>query len=203
MSLVELLVAMFVTGILLAGVATVFAGTLNGVRTVNTKTSTTADARISMEAITRTLRVAYKPTGKTSAIALATDHTLSFYALLNRTGVAGATPLPAFIEYDWAGNCLTEAKTPGRINAVGALVWDTGRTSKCLARTTIPPDFGYYPDSVTSTPLPVPSGGLASLPSQTVDSIEITVTVKDPGNPTVGGVPIVSRVTLINVLIGA
>jgi len=203
LSLVELLVAMFVTSILLAGVATVFTGTLTGVRKVNVKTATSADARISMEAMSRTIRVAVEPSGQPSAIAVATDHTLSFYALLNRTGTAGAQPLATLVEYAWSANCVTEAQTPGRLNSSGVLVWDTGRTVKCLARTSVAPDFAFFVDGVTAVPLIVPASGLTAMARQTVYSIQATVTVKDPSNADVSGVPVRDRVTLVNVLNGA
>jgi hypothetical protein len=88
------------------------------------------------------------------------------------------------------------------------MVWDTGRTSKCLARTMDEPLFEYFPNSAAITPIPMPipppvPPGLTGLTRQTVTSLQVTVTVRDPGNPTIGAVPIVSRVTLINVLIGA
>jgi prepilin-type N-terminal cleavage/methylation domain-containing protein len=199
MTLVELLVAMFVTSILLAGVATVFTGTLGAVRTVNVKTSTTADGRIAMEAITRTVRVAFQPSGQSSALILATTSKLSFYALLNRTGVNTATPLASLIEYDWDGTCITEAQTPGRTNGAGAVVWDTGRVSKCLARTSVAPSFAYYTSGSSSTPMVVPTAGLIDTDRQDVVSIQASVTIKDAANPSVTGVPVSDRITLINV----
>lgn len=202
MSLVELLVAMFVASILLAGVATVFSGTLSSVRTVNVKTATAAEARIAMESISRNLRVAVKASGQTSALATATDSSLAFYALLNRTNVPGAIPLPTLVEYSWSANCLAEAKTPGRMNSLGVLVWDTGRTSTCVAHTSVAPTFTYYLDSVTTTALAVPATGLSAVVRPTVTSVRAAVTVKDPNNPGVTGVPVQSRITLINVLNG-
>lgn len=203
MSLVELLVAMAITTVLLAGVATVFSGTMKGVRSVNARTSLAADGRISMESISRTLRVAVKPAGQSAAIASATDHTLTFYALLNRTGSpATTTPLATFVEYGWDGTCVTEAKTPGRINSSGVLVWDTGRVSKCLVRTSIEPDFSYYIDGTTTTAIVVPTGGLTALTRQTVESVSVTVNMRDPNNTSVKAFAMTGRVTLTNVVNG-
>lgn len=209
MTLVELLVAMFVTSILLAGVATVFSGTMRGVRTVNTKTGTTADARIAMEAISRTLRVAIIPTNESSALVTAGPSTLTFYALINRTGSATATPLPSLIEYAWNGTCVTEAQTLGRTLTVPAssgstLAWDTGRTSKCLARTSIAPVFSYYKADASSganafTLIALPPSGLALAARQTVISVRAAITISDANNPDVSGVPVTDQVTLINV----
>lgn len=199
MTLVELLIAMFITSILLAAVASVFAGTMKNVRVVNTKAATTADGRIAMEAITRTIRVAFQPSNQVSALALANTNTLSFYALINRTGVNTSTPLPSLIEYGWDGTCLTEAQTPGRLNASSILVWDTGRVNKCLARTTIKPVFAYYLTGNATTPLTVPGTGLAAATLQTVQSIQVTVNVQDATNPSITGVPFTDRVTMINV----
>jgi Tfp pilus assembly protein PilW len=208
MTLVELMIAMFVTSILLASVATVFTGTLRGVRTVNAKTSTAADARIAMEAISRTLRVAYTPAEEDSALVSATATSLSFYALLNRTGSASsALPLPTLIEYGWDGTCLTEAQTPGRNLSVASstgsiMAWDTGRVSKCLARTTVAPDFSYYLNAAAGTEIPIPAvGGLSLTARQTVGSIEFALTIQDPNTSDIKGVPIVDRATLINVQI--
>ena len=199
LSLVELLVAMFVASILLAGVATVFTGTLRAVRTVNVKTSTSADGRIAMEAMTRTIRVAFQPSNQTTAIASATANTLTFYSLINRTGVNTAIPLPSFIEYGWDGTCITEAQTPGVTNAAGVLVWDTGRVSKCLARTSVAPVFNYYTTGSGTTPLTIPAGGLTAMTRQTVVSIQVALTISDAANPTVTGVPVTDRITMINV----
>jgi prepilin-type N-terminal cleavage/methylation domain-containing protein len=199
MSLVEVLVAMFVTSILLAAVGTVFTGTLRGVRAINVKTSTTADARIAMEAMTRTLRVAYLPSNQTSTIASATGSAVSFYSLINRTGSTTATPLPTFVEYYWSGNCVNEAQTPGRINTAGVLVWDTGRIAKCLARTSVAPVFAYYTSGSSASAITIPGTGLVLTDRQSVVSIQASLTVQDPANSGIAGIPITDRITMINV----
>jgi Tfp pilus assembly protein PilW len=205
MTLVELMVAIFVTSILLAGVATVFTTTLRAARTVNIKASSTADARIAMEAMSRTLRVAYLPAGETAAIVSATANALSFYALINRTGVATAQPLPTLIEYSWDGTCLNEAQTPGRTLSVpsadgSTMAWDTGRATKCLARTSIAPVFAYYLSGSDPSAMTIPTGGLSATDLPTVESVQASVTIKDPANPSIGGIPMTDRVTLVNVL---
>jgi len=201
-SLVELVVTMAVGSILLTAVATVFVGTLRAVRTTTVKTSTAADVRLGMEAMTRTLRVAVQPTQTSPALVTATPSSLSFYTLINRTG-ATTQPAPTLVEYGWDGTCVTEAQTPPRTltnpPAAGpAYAWDTGRRSKCLFRTSVAPQFTYYADGVTTTPLTVSSANLGE-----VQSVQAVLTARDAGNSDVNPVVSTMRVTLRNVVYAA
>jgi prepilin-type N-terminal cleavage/methylation domain-containing protein len=58
MTLVELMVAMFATAILLAGVGTVFVGALRSLRVVTAKADLTSDAQLAMQTMTGRLRAA-------------------------------------------------------------------------------------------------------------------------------------------------
>jgi hypothetical protein len=211
-SLVELAVAAAITSVVLAAVGAVFVGALRTVRTVNSQTSTSADARIGMESITRSLRVAVRPDGLSSALVSATASSLSFYALINRTGVdATATLAPTLVEFSYDGTCIREAHTPARTLSSPPTggpfyAWDTGRTEKCLIRTTTAPAFAYYTTPVLASggtdiaPLTLPGSGLAAATLPTVQSIQITLVVKDAANPSLAGVTNLSRVTLDNVV---
>lgn len=213
MSLVELAVTAAITSVVLAGVATVFIGSVRTVRTVNSQTSTSADARIGMESITRNLRVAIRPDGESSALVLATSDAVSFYALINRTGAAATSSLVAtLVELSYDGTCINEAHTPARTltsppTGGPFYAWDTGRTSTCLLRTSVAPQFAYYATPVLTDssgvdipPLTVPTGGLATADLTTVQSIQVTLVVKEAANPTLAGSTSLSRVTLTNVL---
>ncbi|MEJ2579246.1 MAG: prepilin-type N-terminal cleavage/methylation domain-containing protein [Kineosporiaceae bacterium] len=212
MSLVELAVAMAISTIVLAALGAVFVSTISVVRTTGSQTSTSADARIGMEAMTRSLRVAIRPDGLATALAVADSSAVSVYSLLNRTGAtAPATLAPTLVEYTYDGTCVWEAQTPARTLSSPAsggpyYAWDTGRTEKCLLRTTVAPHFAYYTTPVLSTggtdvaPLTVPGGGLDEASRATVVSVQITLVVRDAANPDLPGVTDLSRVTLTNVI---
>ena len=201
-SLVELVVAMAVGSILLTAVATVFIGTLRAVRMTTVKTSTAADTRLGVEAMTRTLRVAVQPAGTAAAIVSASPTSVTFYTLINRTGVT-AQPAPTFVEYGWNGTCVTEAQTPARTvtnpPAAGPFyAWDTGRTSKCLFRTSVAPQFTYYGDGSTTTALT-----LGTDPLSAIQSIQVVLSARDSSNSDVAPVTSTVRVTLRNVVYAA
>lgn len=212
MSLVELSVTMLIAGIVLAAVGAVFVAAADVVRTTGSQTSTAADARIGMEAMTRSLRVAIRPDGLSSAFETADTGQVAFYALLNRTGTDAPEELaPTLVEYSYDGTCVLEAQTPGTALASPPsggpyYSWTTGRTEKCLLRTTQAPTFAYYDTPVLATggtdvsPLTVPSGGLSTATSATVVSVQVTLVAKDAQNPDLPGVTNLSRVTLTNVV---
>ncbi len=207
LTLVELLVAMFVGSILLAGVATVFTGTLNGVRTTNVKTATGADLRVAIEAMSRTIKVATIPYGQTSAFASASTTSIAFYALLNRTGTTStAEPIPTLVEYTWnvSPNCLSESLTAGVAIASPAAggpyyTWPTAtKKTKCLLRTTTAPTYTYFTTgSLTETPLSAGSG-LSTSDLKAVQSVGLNLVATDPNNSGVTGVPAETRITLEN-----
>jgi prepilin-type N-terminal cleavage/methylation domain-containing protein len=229
-SLVELLIAMAITGVVLAAVGMVFSGSLNAVRRVNVKTSTQADLRAATEAISRSLRVAYQPKGESAAIVSADPYSISFYALMNRsigttttTTTTGAVvePLPIRVDYAWDSttNCLNESWTPARTLASPAqfgpfYAWDTGTRTKCLLRTATRPVFSYFTSaqltttggaavpsiSVAATPTASP-GSLALAQRQQVTSVEVDLTATDPANAALDGSDASVRVSLENVMI--
>ncbi len=201
-SLVELVVAMAIGSILLTAVATVFIGTLRAVRTTTVKTATAADTRLGVEAMTRTLRVAVQPAGTDAAIVSASPTAVTFYTLINRTGVT-TQPAPTLVEYGWDGTCVTEAQTPARTltspPAAGPFyAWDTGRRSKCLFRTSVAPQFTYYGDGSTTTELT-----LGTDPLSAIQSVQVALTARDASNSDVGPVTSTVRVTLRNVVYAA
>jgi prepilin-type N-terminal cleavage/methylation domain-containing protein len=204
-TLVELLTAMGLASVLLVAIAVVFTATTKGVRTIDTQVSTTADGRIAMEAMTRSMRVAAIPGagGQTSAILSATSNSVSFFALLNRTGSpAATTPNPTLVAYTWDGTCLNESQTPQRTAADGSVLWDQNTSTKCLARTTKLPVFTYYTSGLaTATTLVPPSAGLTLANRKLVMSIQVDLSIIDPKNPTVKAILLTDRVTLTNVSI--
>jgi Tfp pilus assembly protein PilW len=213
-SLAELTVVMALGAVLLTGVSATFVGMLGAVRTVTVTTSTVPDVRLAVEAVTRTLRVAYQPPGmpasQASALVTATPTALSFYALLNRTGGDSTTqPLPTLVEYAWDGTCFNQALTPARAltspPAGGPIyAWDTGRSVTCLLRTTQPPSFTYYPrgaidvNGAAVAALSTPSAGLDLQTRKTVQSVQVALT----GDVSSGShqVPLLARVTLQNIV---
>jgi prepilin-type N-terminal cleavage/methylation domain-containing protein len=209
-SLPELMVTIGVLSIVMTAVGTVFIGSLKSIREVRERTVTAADARIALEAVTRNLRVAVRPDGEDAALTLATGSSLTFYSLRNRSGTT-ADPLPTKVEYSWDGTCLNEAFTPARTltapPAAGPFyAWDTGRTTKCLVRTTVAPSFAYYTTPEISTggvdnsPMTVPVAGLADTDLPLVQSVQVSLAVKVTGGQT-NGTTVLDRVTLNNVLL--
>ena len=207
-SMGELVVTMAVAGLVLAGLGTVVVSLTRGARTLNATTGSSADVRLALEAMSRMLRVAYRPAGETAAIVSAQTGTVSFYALVDRTN-GGTAPPPVLVTYSWDGTCLRESRTAGRrlsaVSASGSLyAWDATPAVTCLLRTTAAPVFSYATNgALTSTGadpvvLAVPAGGLSLMDRKTVRSVGMTVTGPTPARgPTVGAS---TRVTLQNVV---
>jgi Tfp pilus assembly protein PilW len=200
MTVVELSVSMIITAILLACVATVTVTTLNSVRTMNSRTSSSADGRIGLESVSRTLRTAAVPSGEAAAVTVATNTALTFYSQVNRTGALtfGGSVVPSRIEYSQSNGCLREAFTPARV-IVGSsptrFAWDTGRTTKCVLRTdTGTVQFTYYGSAVASAQL-------LPLVLDKIQSVQLDLTVIDPDNRDAGGVGMKTRTTLDNVVL--
>jgi type II secretory pathway component PulJ len=179
--------------LILTASAMAFVAAMRTVRSVSVSTTSVADARVAMEAVTRTLRVAYKPKTATSAVLIAQPNRVQFWALLNRTGSPSLVEPPAtLVDYQYAGGCLTETQTLGA----------TTRT-KCLVRTTVAPTFTYYASGalavggVPVTALPSsPQVAAASLPD--IRSVEVQLTVLPTGVPAGSALPVISRVTFEN-----
>lgn len=199
-TLAELGVVALVAGLLLVALATVFVTTLRSVVTVGTNTSLVADARVVTASLERTLRVAVRPSGQPAAIVTATPDSLEFWALLTRQGAgatpaADAVPAPTRVRYGYDGRCLTQTSN--------------GSTATCLARTTTPPVFTYYPtpdDGTAGTPGPaaIPaSPAVAAADLARVQAVRVALTLRDPEHPQVTGVPVVVQVALQNVVADA
>jgi Tfp pilus assembly protein PilW len=192
-SVVELSVAMTVGALLLAASTMVVVGALRTVRVVHASTSTVADARLAAEAITRTLRVAWKPADADAAVLAAGPTGVRFWALLNRTGAPTAVePPPTLVEYAYDGTCLTESQTRG-----GSTV------QTCLLRTAVAPVFTYYASAASAadgTPLaPLPSApSVAAADLTAIRSVQLELTVRTPGSADATALPVLTRVTLQN-----
>jgi prepilin-type N-terminal cleavage/methylation domain-containing protein len=200
LSLTELIIAMAIASVVLVGVSTMFVSSLRQNRTVTAKTITTADARIGMEAMTRSLRVAVLPSGGTSPFnspvgTPVSSSRVSFYSSLG--AVTGTTdPLPTLVTfyYDATKKCLVREMTPSS----GSLA------STCIARGLINTSgaalFTYYPlasdGSISSTPYAA-SAITTNLP--TIASVAINLEVTDPDNPKVRPTKLQDQVTMINV----
>lgn len=190
-SLGELAVAMVVAGVLLGAVGTIFVGTGQAVRTVNTKNATGADVRLAIEAMTRTLKVATVPAGSTAAFSAASPTGMTFSALLNRTGAnSTAEPAASTVTYGYSSGCLNQSITP-----------KNGTTSTvCLLRTSTAPVFGYFASGDATATALAASPAMASADLVTVRSITLRLTATDPDNSGITGVPAVTRVSLENLI---
>jgi hypothetical protein len=193
LSVVETSVAMVVAALLLAAVTGVYIGVLRTVHSVDVSTSSVADARLGIEAMSRTLRVALRPEGADAAFTAASRTGVSFWALLNRTDAPSvAEPAPTLVVYGYDGTCVTEAQTRDGL---------TRRT--CLVRTDRPPTFTYYGSAALAadgsgvSPLAadpdVPTTDLAQ-----IRSVEVSLGVQSPTDAGQPPVTVVNRVTLAN-----
>jgi hypothetical protein len=163
------------------------------VGTVDASTSAVADARLAAEAITRTLRVAWRPADEPAAVVAAGRSGVRFWALLNRTGAATLVePPPTLVEYSYDGTCITESQTR------------EGRTARtCLLRTSVAPVFTYYASSASAadgTPLAplVSTPEVAGADLAAVRSVQVELTVRAPG--ATAPLPVLTRVTLQNLV---
>jgi len=206
----ELVVTMVVAALVLAGLGTVVISLTRGTTTVTATTRSSADVRLALEAMSRMLRVAFRPPGEPSAIVAADAGTVSFYALVDRTN-GGTPPPPVLLTYSWDSTtgCLRETRTAGRrlsaVSATGSLyAWDATPAATCLLWTTTGPVFSYAANGALTSaggdpaPLSIPTGGLSLTARQTVQSVGVRVS----GSPPARG-PVVAastRVTLQNVV---
>lgn len=210
----ELLVSMAVFGIVVAAVSAVFVNTIDSVRFVSTKTATTADVRIAMEAMTRSIRVAITPKGEAAAIVEAESDRIVFYSSLNRgSGQTAARPTRMTYEYDPTTGCLEEIQVVATdrvpADSTRPFEWTGAGTTKCLIETNAPPQLEYYDDgrimdddvspAVPVMPLALSSGILPAGDFEGVVSIQMSLNVQDPDVGDVNGTLAVDRVTLANV----
>jgi prepilin-type N-terminal cleavage/methylation domain-containing protein len=219
-SLVEMLVAMMVSSVLLAGLGAVTMGSFKAARFISTKASSTSGARVAVERMSRTLRVAVQPAGTSAALVSGNYDAVTFYALLGDPSMT-TTPAPTLVEYyiDATSHCLREATTPAQtiipVPGSGPLYsWTAGRTTRCLVTTTQTPTsaaplFSFYSDSLllasgaSPTPITLTASGLSAASLPTVRSVAVSLSVTDPQNTDVPPVLEVSKVTLDNVILGA
>ncbi len=211
-SVVELAVTAAVGSVVLVGVATVAVGAMNASRSIAVRSGTAADTRIAGEAMSRSLRTAVRPKGQAAALVQGTATSVTFYALLNRSGAAQATDTVAsLVELGWDGTCVTRRITPGvavtaPANTGPFWTWTPSGAPVCLARTTTAPAYRYYATAVVSqggvdtAPVALAAGALAATDLRAVHSVEVRLTVTDPRHPEVPGSPLLTRVTLANVL---
>ena len=217
----ELLVSMAVFSIVIAAIAAVFANSIETVRFVSTKSATTADTRIAMEAMTRSLRVAIAPTGVPSAIDEADANHIIFYSSLKRaTNQTAVKATRVTYAYDPSTRCLTERQVRATVNPNGSeiatipFVWTGAGTIRCLIRTNAPPRFDYFDDGriigddgvTTVAPLTVPGDGWDITDSSeevalnSIVSVQMSLNVQDPDAVDINGTLATDRVTLVNVL---
>ena len=214
-SVAELAVTAAVGSIVLAGVATVAVGALKASRTISVRAATSADTRLVGEVVTRSLRTAVRPKGQGAAIVTGTTTSVTFYALLNRSGTPQATDaVPSLVELGWDGTCITRRITAGvAVTAPPATgpfwTWTPAGTAVCLARTATAPAYSYFATAVLASggvdtaPITLAGSSLAAGDLRSVQSVEVRVTVTDRRHPEVPGAPLLSRVTLANVLTDA
>lgn len=200
----ELLVSMAMFGIVVAALGAVFVGLLDTTRIASTRTATTADARIAMEAMTRSLRVAIVPPGEEAAITVSEPNRVQFYSSLARgPGQDSARPTRVTYVYDAGSGCVNETQVLADGPVAGPFTWPGGGTTKCLIRTSSPPVFTYYTagtieqlDGTVVAPI------VPTTPDQraTVVSVEAALDVQDPDQADINGVIARDRVTLSNVI---
>ena len=210
LSVVEVVVAAALGGLVIAATLAVFSGALRSVRAVSVRTSASADTRIAMEQVTRELRVATRPDGALAALVSATPTTLSFYSLIDRSGTAAganADVSPSRIDYAYNGSCVTGTTTP-MLAGNGSWTLDSVHAvTRCLLRTTTAPVFTYYASGAISvngvdTPALAAVSGLAASDLPLVQSIEVTLTSSSATTTDIPVAQLRSRVTLTNVLLG-
>jgi prepilin-type N-terminal cleavage/methylation domain-containing protein len=214
--LAELMVSMALFSIAVAAVAAVLIGTLDTVRFTTTKNRVTADARIGMDAVSRSLRVAVQPPGEDAAIVSATASGVSFYSSLDRGG-AQTPDRPTKVTYAHGAlggrTCLLETQVPasdntGADSATKPFVWTSTGVTTCLVETATAPAFAYYDtgrltDPTTgadTSPLPVPSSGLELVDRQRVVSVQVDLAGEAAGAGDVPPVFARDRVTLSNLI---
>lgn len=204
--LAELLVAIVVGTVVLAGLGTTFLASLNGSQNASARITATADVRLALDTMARRLRVAVRPEGEPAAFVAASTDGVTFYASLRNPG-STADPVPTLVEYsiDTASRCLRESKTPA---GPGGNWPSSGRVSTCLGfgdvNTDGSPLFRFW-DGGTSAgvQIPVPAGGLASADLSRVQSVEVIAAFADVSGRAPTPTRARTRVTLTNVAAAA
>lgn len=208
-TLVELVVVIFVLGIVLAGVQTTLIITQKTVSQNAQRLDQNAQAKTAMDSMSRILRTAVLPsqlnatgtTGTAAAFIQGTATSVQFYADLNNDA---NTIGPSRITYVINGGVLTETIQAPNAHAVGDYNYQyctpgpgcNTVVSRVLARNvqTANPLFTYYAKNGSKFTDPT----LTAAELASVDSIDILITVLSSQNQTIHGSTLTMRVTLPN-----
>ncbi len=209
-TLVELVVVIFVLGIVLAGVQTTLIFTQRTVGQNAIRLDQAAQAKVAMDSMSRILRTAVLPsqlnatgsTGSAAAFIQGTATSVQFYANLNNDA---NTVGPSRVTYNVASGVLSETIQPPDAHAVGdynyqycnpALPTCTTDMTRVLARNvqTTNAIFTYYAKNGSKFTDPT----LTAAELASVDSIDLLLTVLSTPNQTIHGSTLTMRVTLPN-----
>lgn len=209
-SLIEMIIVMTLLSLVVTLVATVFVSSLRQNRTVIAKTTSTADARIAMEALSRDLRVALPPDGASPAVSKAEPGHVEYYAALGAS-TATTDPLPSRVDFsiDSTVRCLRRDITPA-VQVGANLTWPaSGTVSTCVALGDVNADgsalFTYLPLATVLVPNPPAfdasaPGGVAATNLSSIASVRINLRVTDTTSPAVPPTLVQGQVSLINVV---
>lgn len=208
-SLPELLVGMLVGSVVLAGVATVYVGSLRTTQTSTDRAAATADARVAMEAVTRRLRVAEVPPSATTpstatALVEAAADRVTFYASVAAPG-SSADPAPTRVQYrvDTAAGCLQETLTPASGTAPGYTWLPADERTRCVVLGVVnqggAPLFQFFRSATEAIPLTLQGGVLPPADLGLVQSVQVDLSVRTSAAATGQTARARNRVTLVNV----
>ena len=207
-TLVELVVVIFVLGLVLAGVQTTLIMTERTVGQNTERVDQSSQATTAINSMSRNLRTAVLPsqlnatgtTGTAAAFIQGTATSVQFYADLNNDA---NTIGPSQVSYIVTGGVLTETVQAPNAHAVGDYNYQYCTpgpgcpvTKRVLARNvqTTNPIFTYYAKNGTKfTDATLTSAELAS-----VDSMDLMITVLSSPNQSIHGSTLTTRVTLPN-----
>ena len=197
MSLVELMVAMLVTGIVLAILGNLFVQVTSAATAANTARASVGTASTAMNAMAKVIRQASPnaiaaSTTPDPAVVSGTANALTVYSYVDTSATA---PAPTKVTYTVnSANYLVETRVAAV--ASGSYWGFTGATStRTIAGplTTTGPMFAYQ--DATGATLPIAAGGLTAAQRAQVVAVAITVTV--PNTVRGGSDPIVLTNTVV------
>jgi len=207
-TLVELVVVIFVLGIVLAGVQTTLVITQRTVGQNVERLDQAAQAKVAMDSMSRILRTAVLPSqlnatgtsGSAAAFIQGTATSVQFYANLNNDA---NTIGPSRVSYIVTNGVLTETIQAPNAHAVGDYNYQYCTpgpgcpvSSRVLARNVQSANaiFTYYAKNGSQfTDATLTAAELAS-----VDSIDLLITVQSAANQSIHGSTLTTRVTLPN-----
>lgn len=209
-TLVEILVAIFILGIVLAAVQGTLIMTQRTVGMDFVRVDQTQMGRLSMDAITRNLRTAVLPsqlngtcTGcDLAAFLKAEPYRVQFYANINNdSNIVG----PSRVTYEVTAGKLKETLQPPNAHAATDYNYQycTPGTGGCVVKIrtlatgvqSTSPIFTYYSKDGTTLGT---GGTLSSADLAAVDSVDVLISVKKSTSSTVPATSFTSRVTLPN-----